>query len=87
MISGPQGGEIVSVLSGGKRSGLSGYHLGDPRRETHVIDVEIAPSESRHYIMLEAGAQTIWRFDGDVDSVSRVIVLGATNMGLTALGS
>ncbi|MGL4239300.1 hypothetical protein [Tabrizicola sp.] len=61
-------------------------HVGAPTEATVFATVRIEPSDQQHYLVLESWRQIIWNIEGDTDSVSRVIVLGATSLGPWAAG-
>jgi hypothetical protein len=82
----PQPDETVSLLYGDWPHGdgsaeLSDHHLGDDKSRTRVVRFHIDENDARNYLILSAQDQTIWEFTGDIDSISRVVVLGATRIG------
>jgi hypothetical protein len=82
----PQSNETASLLYGDGPAALSTLHLGDDKSRTRVIRVQIDENDARNYLVLTAREQTIWEFSGDVESISRVVVLGATSIGPDGAG-
>lgn len=83
----PNDNELVTVVSAGMgRSPSASVHVGEPTKATDFITIDIAPNEEKHYLILQSINQAIWNIEGDTDSVSRVVVLGATGLGPWAAG-
>lgn len=82
----PVADETVTVVTDSGISALASHHLGESARRTKLVVVNIEPNDSRNYVVLDAQEQTIWKFQGDTDSVSTVIVLGAAMVGPDAAG-
>lgn len=82
----PEPSEKVSVIYGDGPSELSDHHLGEPSSQTRLVTVHIDENDAKNYLVLSAYHQTIWQFIGDVESISRVIVLGATRFGPNVAG-
>lgn len=77
---------LVTIIGGFPSFPSASVHVGEPTKATDFITIDIAPNEDRHYLILESRDQTIWNIEGDIDSVSRVVVLGATRLGPWAAG-
>jgi hypothetical protein len=82
----PTAAETVSVVTASGLLPSASVHVGAPTEATVFATVRIEPSEMKHYLVLASYRQIIWNIEGDTDSVSRVIVLGATGLGPWAAG-
>lgn len=82
----PRNGEVVTVVAASGPLPSATVHVGAPTEATVFARIMVAPSEMRHVLVLESHRQIIWSINGDTDSVSRVIVLGATGLGPWAAG-
>lgn len=82
----PQSDARVTLLSSHVSANLADHHVGDPDKQTRLVTVEIADSETSHYLVLSAFGQTIWQFEGAVESIDRIVVLGAHTVGPEAAG-
>jgi hypothetical protein len=85
-IPAPAQGEVVSVVSATGWFPSASVHVGAPLAATSFATIRIKPNDMRHYLVLESYRQIIWNIEGDTDSVSRVIVLGASGLGPWAAG-
>lgn len=85
-IQEPDVSETVTVVTSSSYRPSASVHVGDPTSATAFATIEIAPSEKRHYLILQSSRQVIWNIQGDTDSVSRVLVLGASRLGPWAAG-
>jgi len=74
---------VTLVGVGGGRA-VSTATLGSMNRVTTTIKVTVQPNGPRAYLMLFAETSTIWRFEGDTDRISKVVVMG-TPGGVTGL--
>jgi hypothetical protein len=82
----PSAAESVSVLTATGWLPSASVHVGEPTEATVFATVRIEPSDMQHYLVLTSRQQIIWNIEGDVDSISRVIVLGAARLGPWAAG-
>ncbi len=82
----PEADEKVTIVHGRGPSELSSHHLGEPKKRTKLVTIQIAENNSKNYLVLSAYEQTIWRFIGNVRKVSKAIVLGATGIGPDGAG-
>lgn len=82
----PEANERVSVIFGNAANELSDHHIGEPNRRTRLVTLQIDETDAQNYLVLGAREQTIWRLTGDVESVSKVVVLGATDVGPNGAG-
>lgn len=80
-IAAPDEGERVSLIYSNGGEGLSSVAIDNTLNLTEVVDIEVSASERDHYIAISSGKSVIWRFFGDTDSISRVIVLGSQYQG------
>lgn len=78
--------EVVSVVSATGWFPSASVHVGAPLAATSFATLQIKPNDMRHYLVLTSANQIIWNIEGDTDSVSRVIVLGAARLGPWAAG-
>jgi hypothetical protein len=85
-VAEPSADERVSVIYGYSGQALSSVSVGGDETLTEVVDVEIGAAEKPHYIALSSGKAVIWRFSGRVETVSRVVVLGAQLSGAERAG-
>jgi hypothetical protein len=69
--------ETVVVLSAYRGDGLSTHALGSIDTVTEVQDVEVRTGGGPYYIAIRNHGSLIWRFTGNVDAISRVVVLGS----------
>ena len=76
-IDPPRPDERTTVIYVKSGAALSSVTIGGDDVITEVVDVEIAPAEKPHYIVLSSGKPIIWRFTGRRDTISRIIVLGS----------
>jgi hypothetical protein len=74
----------VIYAYGGK--GLSSVTLQGDDAVTEVVDVEISAMDRPHYIVLSGAKAIIWRFAGNVENISRIIVLGSQYEGAARIG-
>lgn len=82
----PAPDEVVSVVTDTGWLPNASVHVGAPLAATVFATIKVKPSDMRHYLVLESYRQIIWNIEGDTDSVSRVIVLGAGGLGSWAAG-
>jgi hypothetical protein len=82
----PAPGEVVSVVSATGWFPSASVHVGAPLAATAFATIKVKPSDMRHYLVLTSASQIIWNIEGDTDSISRVIVLGASGLGPWAAG-
>lgn len=82
----PESHERVSVIHGGGAAELSDHHLGEANSRTRLVTVHVEENDAQNYFVLSSREQTIWRLTGDVGSVSRAVVLGATRIGPDGAG-
>ncbi|MBL4787069.1 MAG: hypothetical protein JKY49_16795 [Cohaesibacteraceae bacterium] len=80
-IASPRPDERVTVLYANGGAGLSPVALGNIQTLTEVVDVEVTAGDRPHYIAISSGKPIIWRFSGDIESISRVVVLGSQYRG------
>jgi hypothetical protein len=85
-IAGPSPDERVAVVYAYGGSALSSVSLGDDGLITEVVDVVVGRADKPHYIALSSGKPVIWRFSGETDSISRVVVLGSQIKGAARAG-
>lgn len=75
-----------TVIYANSGKGLSSAALGSDAIVTEVVDIEVGLADKPHYIVLSSGKPIIWRFNGRIDSISRVIVFGSQYAGATKAG-
>jgi hypothetical protein len=85
-IATPRDGERTTVIYANSGKGLASASLGGDTIVTEVVDIEIAPADKPHNIVLSSGKAVIWRFLGRVDLVSQVIGLGSQFEGSKVIG-
>lgn len=74
----PEAGAYVAVVDLRiPATALADHHPGDADRRTRLVTVRVAESDARIWLLLSApdAPRVIWRLTGDVDSVSRAVVL------------
>lgn len=86
----PEAGQSVSVITAeDKRSvvpaeevqNTASVHFGEPTRVTSFATISVKRSDLQHYLVLQSDRQIVWNITGDVDSIARVVVLGAAKLG------
>jgi len=85
-IGAPRGDERTTVIYANSGTGLSSVTLGSDAIVTEVVDIEIGVADKPHYIVLSSGKPIIWRFTGQIDAISRVVVLGSQYNGAARNG-
>lgn len=82
----PKPDQLVTVIGKTFSSAISSHFLSEPQRRTRFVRVHAAPSSQKHYLVLNAFEQTIWKIEGDTKSIAQVIVLGAALVGPAGAG-
>lgn len=82
----PESYERVTVIYGDGPAELSDHHLGEADRKTRLVTVHIEDNNAQNYLVLSAREQTIWRIIGDVESITRIVALGASQIGPNGAG-
>jgi hypothetical protein len=85
-ISAPRSDERTTVVYANGGNALSSVTLGSDAIVTEVVDIEVGIADKPHYIALSSGKPVIWRFTGQIDSISRVVVLGSQYDGAARTG-
>lgn len=80
-VSAPTMDERTTVIYANSGAGLSSLAVGNELSITEVVDVEIDASSKPHYIALSSGKPLIWRFSGEVETISRIVVFGSQYRG------
>jgi hypothetical protein len=78
--------ERVTVVRADGRGIQTSHHFGDGSRRTQLVVVNVGEGDHRHFIVLEAYKQTIWKFKGETQNVSKVVVLGSMGFGPHSAG-
>jgi len=86
VIPAPRPNERVTVASGTRGQAISSVTLGDDSMVTEVVDVAVEAADRPLYIALSSSHAVIWRFNGAVESISRVVVFGSTINGASHAG-
>ena len=82
----PRDAERTTLIYANSGKALASVSLGSDAVVTEVVDVEIAPADKPHNIVLSSGKAIIWRFSGRVDLVSQVVALGSQYDGGKTIG-
>jgi hypothetical protein len=85
-IPAPRDAERTTVIYVHSGKALASASLGGDAVVTEIVDVQIAPADKPHKIVLSSGKAIIWRFFGRVDLVSQVIALGSQYEGSKVIG-
>ncbi len=85
-IDAPRSDERTAVVYVNGGSALSTVTVGDDSIVTEVVEIEIGTADKPHYIVLSSGKPIIWRFTGQINAISRVVVLGSQYNGATRSG-
>ncbi|NSX56730.1 hypothetical protein [Parasulfitobacter algicola] len=80
------GDKVNIVASDWHRGFLSSHHFGDNQSKTRLFVLNIPKNNHVNYLVLESWEPAIWKFQGNTDSISKVIVLGARLAGADAAG-
>jgi hypothetical protein len=80
-ISAPHSDERTAVVYVNSGNALSSVTPGSDAIVTEVVDIEVGVADKPHYIVLSSGKPIIWRFTGQIEAISRVVVLGSQYRG------
>jgi hypothetical protein len=88
-IPAPEPGQSVSVITAEDLDGVvaaevqntASVHFGAADRVTMFATVDVRRSDRQHYLVLQSDRQIVWNLTGDTDSIARVVMLGAPDLG------